>query len=763
MATQINCPKCGASFRVNDSARGKRVKCPKCKSPFRLSTPNGKALPPNVKRKPLAPQAPPNQSRNEAETEDETARGADVTLRAIWTITAIVLVGIGFFFWNTSRPAEAENRATASKAEQANVPDTSASIQSSPPPNHSEKNGIAEKRPDSENKPQFDPEIVAEIPAIEQMKRPADYDRLGKEKIDEAGRLLQKNLDFEAETTEDFIKPGFKIQEVQSAVTLIESAWRLDPGLAFAEMEGPGQQSMSIRELLVLLQEDEPSEESSAVDHYNDGLIASSTGKYSQAIAHYEKALELDPQNPWSANNLAWLLATCPDRSKRNGLSAVQYAKQANRFANWRYWSFQSTLAAALAELGASEMAAEVHELGMQNFTGIRGTEGGFDGPEWQANLKLYRRGERPNYDKSWAEDAEAAKQVAEKETEDKQEKSTPTKKNPALAPIIGYWRAEDGRHFFIDYHQHIIVQADGKESDPVSHKSANVLEIPSDLDTTNMPPGDRVLFVKLLKDLADTRLLAFGNTEEEYQGATFYILKSNHGEILNQGDLEITRIVAVSNNSSPSELVEIINLGGTITVAKTFVKQISESPMVSKLATGLDSSSSEPTPSTTSNAGDTTFSKFGDEWPALRDCLTYTDARGPWINRESGILLHLLYREGKYEQTNGKLAYEGTWTLEHRQFTELEKKFFNLPPHHDTSAYFLTLSYTEVGKSHPFKEKYVLDEQRAFGSILNNKIPVKSTSPNRLNWVNAYEKLSAQKPLVTIWEIKNPNSKPSK
>jgi TPR repeat protein len=75
---------------------------------------------------------------------------------------------------------------------------------------------------------------------------------------------------------------------------------------------------------------------------------------YRRAGAWYQRAARSD--DPWSANNLAWFLATCPDESLQNGEQAVQYASRALRLMdeageNQRY-EMLDTKAAALARNG---------------------------------------------------------------------------------------------------------------------------------------------------------------------------------------------------------------------------------------------------------------------------------------------------------------------------------------------------------------------------------------------------------------------------
>ena len=58
-------------------------------------------------------------------------------------------------------------------------------------------------------------------------------------------------------------------------------------------------------------------------------------------------------------NDLAWLLATCPDNSVRNGQKAVELAQQAVQLSNGRSPEILDTLAAAYAEAGRFHEAVE--------------------------------------------------------------------------------------------------------------------------------------------------------------------------------------------------------------------------------------------------------------------------------------------------------------------------------------------------------------------------------------------------------------------
>jgi malic enzyme len=50
-----------------------------------------------------------------------------------------------------------------------------------------------------------------------------------------------------------------------------------------------------------------------------------------EAIAHYQKALQINPDDAEAQNNLARVPATCPQASLRDGNKAVELAQRANQ------------------------------------------------------------------------------------------------------------------------------------------------------------------------------------------------------------------------------------------------------------------------------------------------------------------------------------------------------------------------------------------------------------------------------------------------
>jgi len=110
------------------------------------------------------------------------------------------------------------------------------------------------------------------------------------------------------------------------------------------------------------------------------------TKNYAKAVADHEAALKLDPDHHATNNYLAWILATCPVASLRDGDRAVQLAKKACEKTDFEAASYLDTLAAACAEAGrfddAVKVAKRVVELTEPSERG-----------EYQERLDLYRAG----------------------------------------------------------------------------------------------------------------------------------------------------------------------------------------------------------------------------------------------------------------------------------------------------------------------------------------------------------------------------------
>ena len=90
----------------------------------------------------------------------------------------------------------------------------------------------------------------------------------------------------------------------------------------------------------------------SAQAHFRFGQALQTQHKFGAAGMEYQKALGLEPGHLPAHLSLAWLLATCPDSSLRNGQKAVELAEQAGLLSGTESPQQLDTLAAAYAEAG---------------------------------------------------------------------------------------------------------------------------------------------------------------------------------------------------------------------------------------------------------------------------------------------------------------------------------------------------------------------------------------------------------------------------
>jgi tetratricopeptide (TPR) repeat protein len=84
----------------------------------------------------------------------------------------------------------------------------------------------------------------------------------------------------------------------------------------------------------------------------NLGCIFLRQGQVRAAMAHFQRTLEIQPNNVDACQYLAWVLATGPEPSIRNGARAVELAQEANQLSGGGDPEIISTLAAAYAEAG---------------------------------------------------------------------------------------------------------------------------------------------------------------------------------------------------------------------------------------------------------------------------------------------------------------------------------------------------------------------------------------------------------------------------
>ncbi|MCF8034205.1 MAG: hypothetical protein K9K66_15855 [Desulfarculaceae bacterium] len=121
----------------------------------------------------------------------------------------------------------------------------------------------------------------------------------------------------------------------------------------------------------------------------NRGLTYQRWGQYHRALDDYNRALELDQGDVQALTAKAWLLATCPLASLRNGPQAVDLASQAVSIS--RDPNTLDTLAAALAENKKFLAAVRIEQ---QALAILRGPYGDDEEPPpgMERRLKLYAK-----------------------------------------------------------------------------------------------------------------------------------------------------------------------------------------------------------------------------------------------------------------------------------------------------------------------------------------------------------------------------------
>jgi tetratricopeptide (TPR) repeat protein len=111
-------------------------------------------------------------------------------------------------------------------------------------------------------------------------------------------------------------------------------------------------------------------------------------GRVREAIEQWQETLAMQPENGDAKSNLAWVFATYPEESVRNGTQAVQLAAQALQLSGGKNAIILRTLAAAYAESGRFAEAVRTAERGLELAIG-QGNAG--LATELQRNIALYR------------------------------------------------------------------------------------------------------------------------------------------------------------------------------------------------------------------------------------------------------------------------------------------------------------------------------------------------------------------------------------
>lgn len=167
-------------------------------------------------------------------------------------------------------------------------------------------------------------------------RHPETYNNLG----------LAKRLQGDFEQAQKHLEKAVELNPkyVQAHVNLANVRWRLGE---------PEAAEQSFLEALRL-------DSQNAAAHANLGVLLLAKGKADLAIQHWRNCLRVDPDHKGALNNLAWLGATSPKNSHRNGAEAVRLAEHMCSVYAPPTPTMLDTLAAAYAENEAFEQAIKI-------------------------------------------------------------------------------------------------------------------------------------------------------------------------------------------------------------------------------------------------------------------------------------------------------------------------------------------------------------------------------------------------------------------
>ncbi len=180
---------------------------------------------------------------------------------------------------------------------------------------------------------------------------------VGKGRLDEAITHFRKILEVDPEYAEIYNNLGIALDrkgKLDSAIGQWQKALDLNPEYADAHNNlGFGlyrkkKPDEAIAHWLKAVEIDPKL----AQAHFNLGNAYYSRRRIPEAVASWRKGLHIEPNEVPALNRLAWVLATCPDPSIRDGLEAVSLAERAVQLTDERDPSLLDTLAASYAEAG---------------------------------------------------------------------------------------------------------------------------------------------------------------------------------------------------------------------------------------------------------------------------------------------------------------------------------------------------------------------------------------------------------------------------
>ena len=174
-------------------------------------------------------------------------------------------------------------------------------------------------------------------------------------RLDEAAAHYQQGLKINPHDAKAHFLLGRTLaglRRIDEAIAHYRRALEIEPGYAEAHANlgnallSLGQRDQGLKHLRKVV-EISPAD---AVPRNNLGVVLATQGRFDEALLQFQQALQIQPDYAEARKNLAWLRATCPEASLRNGVEAIEHARRADQFCGGKRVDVLNVLAAAYAE-----------------------------------------------------------------------------------------------------------------------------------------------------------------------------------------------------------------------------------------------------------------------------------------------------------------------------------------------------------------------------------------------------------------------------
>jgi tetratricopeptide (TPR) repeat protein len=187
---------------------------------------------------------------------------------------------------------------------------------------------------------------------------------LQKGRVGDAIAEFQKALKIEPDYADAHISLGnvlLQTGKVDEAIAHYQQALQTKPGMAvtYNNLGNALLNKGRVDEAIAQFQKALELQPDAAAAYFSLGTALQQRGRLDEAIAQFQMALQLIPSDPTTQIRLAWLLATSPQASQRDGGKALELARQADHSTGGENPAVLRVLATAYAETGRITEAVE--------------------------------------------------------------------------------------------------------------------------------------------------------------------------------------------------------------------------------------------------------------------------------------------------------------------------------------------------------------------------------------------------------------------